>query len=202
MESKTQMISKHYLPFVSYKWTFVVTCCDHARSNGHINLSTFQEQKKCCHNIAVRGGQTVATSAHNNSCKNVVTNVVTVWSGLNTTQNSFFFTAQNKKLAKKTLYLINKLGSGLLATKVPGEKPSVFHTHELSVTLDRQTPAKMAGKTIGGGKEKVALPSAKTLFGPDAANLKSVDAQVGTQSDIKGRVSRFGACSGLSTLSV
>ena len=45
-----------------------------ARSNGHNNLSTFQEQKKCCHNIVVRGGQTVSTSAHNKCCENVVTN--------------------------------------------------------------------------------------------------------------------------------
>ena len=42
----------------------------------------------------------------------------------------------------------------------------------------------MAGKTLGEGKEKVSLPSAKTLFGPDAANLKSVDAQVGADLDI------------------
>ena len=42
----------------------------------------------------------------------------------------------------------------------------------------------MAGKTLGEGKEKVSLPSAKTLFGPDAANLKSVDAQVGPDLDI------------------
>ena len=52
-------------------------CCDHARSNGHNNLTTFQEQKKCCHNIVVRSGQTVSTSAHN-KCDNVVTNVLTV----------------------------------------------------------------------------------------------------------------------------
>ena len=49
-----------------------------ARSNGHNNLSTFQEQKKCCHNIVVRGGQMVSTSAHNKCCENVGT----VWSGL------------------------------------------------------------------------------------------------------------------------
>lgn len=67
---------------------------------------------------------------------------------------------------------------------MPGEKPSVFHTDKLSVTLDRQTPAKMSGKTLGEGKQKVSLPSAKTLFGAEAANLKSVDAQVGTKIDI------------------
>ncbi len=42
----------------------------------------------------------------------------------------------------------------------------------------------MSGKTLGEGKQKVSLPSAKTLFGAEAANLKSVDAQVGTKIDI------------------
>lgn len=100
-------------------------------------------------------------------------------SPLQINKNAPFFSLQNKDIAKKTLRLIDRLGGGLLATKVPGEKPSVFHTDKLSVTLDRQTPSKMAGKTLGEGKEKVSLPSAKTLFGPGAANLKSVDAQVG-----------------------
>lgn len=95
--------------------------------------------------------------------------------------HNLFCPLQNKDITKKTLHLIDKLGGGLLATKVPGEKPSVFHTDKLSLTLDRQTPAKMSGKTLGEGKEKVSLPSAKTLFGPNAANLKSVDAQVGTE---------------------
>lgn len=86
---------------------------------------------------------------------------------------------QNKQIAKKTLHLIDKLGTSLLATKVLGEKPSMFHTDELSVTLDRQTPAKMSGKTLGKGKQKVTLPSAETLFGPVSAKLPSVDSQVG-----------------------
>ena len=60
----------------------------------------------------------------------------------------------------------------------------MFHTDKLTLTLDRQTPEKMAGKTLGDGKEKVSLPSAKTLFGANAANLKSVDAQVGADLDI------------------
>lgn len=60
----------------------------------------------------------------------------------------------------------------------------MFHTDKLTLTLDRQTPEKMAGKTLGEGKEKVSLPSAKTLFGTNAANLKSVDAQVGANLDI------------------
>ena len=34
------------------------------------------------HNVVERGGQTVSTSAHNKCCENVVTNVVTVSSGL------------------------------------------------------------------------------------------------------------------------
>ena len=92
--------------------------------------------------------------------------------------------SQNKDIAKKTLHLIDKLGGGLLATKVPGEKPSVFHTDKLTLTLDRQTPNKMAGRTLGEGKEKVSLPSAKTLFGTNVADLKSVDAQVGADLEI------------------
>jgi len=97
---------------------------------------------------------------------------------------NLFCSLQSKDIAKKTLHLIDKLGGGLLATKVPGEKPSVFHTDKLMMILDRQTLAKMAEKTLGEGEEKVSLPSAKTLFGPDAANLKSVDAQVGADLDI------------------
>ena len=94
------------------------------------------------------------------------------------------FLAQNKQIAKKTLHLIDQLGTSLLATKVLGEKPSVFATDKLSVTIDRQTPVKMSGKALGGRKERVKLPSAETLFGPDSAKLASVDAQVRTQADI------------------
>ena len=71
---------------------------------------------------------------------------------------------------------------------MPGEKPSVFYTDKLSVMLDRQTPAKMSGKTLGEGEQKVSLPSAKTLFGARASNLKSVDAQVRTKIDIPERI--------------
>ena len=83
-------------------------------------------------------------------------------------------------MAKKTLHLIDKLGASLLATKVIGEKPSIYQTDELAVILDRTTPAKMSEKTLGEGREKVALPSAQTLFGPDSESLPSVDAQVRT----------------------
>ena len=101
------------------------------------------------------------------------------WSVYHSKCSICFALLQSKDIAQKTLHLIDKLGGGLLATKVPGEKPSVFHTDKLMMTLDRQTPDKMAERTLGEGKEKVSLPSAKTLFGPNTANLKSVDAQVG-----------------------
>ena len=50
------------------------------------------------------------------------------------------------------------------------------------VTLDRQTPQKMSGKTVGEGEGKATLPPANILFEADMANManmKYVDAQVG-----------------------
>lgn len=92
--------------------------------------------------------------------------------------NFNLFVIQNEKIAKKTLHLIDRLGTSLLATKVTGEKPSVFTTDKLSLTLDRQTPAKMSRKSLGEEKERVALPSAEVLFGSDFGIIPSVDAQV------------------------
>ena len=85
---------------------------------------------------------------------------------------------QNEHISKKVLNLINQLGTTLLATKVVDEKPSVYHTDKLEMILDRQRPAKISGKTLGKSREKVTLPSAEDLFGPDSTHLPSVDAQV------------------------
>lgn len=85
---------------------------------------------------------------------------------------------QNEHISKKVLNLINKLGATLLTTKVVGEKPSVYHTDKLEMILDRQRPAKISGKTLGKRREKVILPSADDLIGPDSTHLPSVDAQV------------------------
>ena len=73
---RSQHLSQHL-------FSHVERCRDHARSNGLNNLSTFQEQKKCCedvetkfkwiqirlnmsqHLIVERGCQTASTSALN-----------------------------------------------------------------------------------------------------------------------------------------
>ena len=81
-------------------------------------------------------------------------------------------------MAKKTLDLLDNVGSSLLATKTVGEKPSIMKAKGLVIVLDRQLPDKMGGKSFGQGENSVALPSADTLFGgkPD---LPAVDSQVG-----------------------
>ena len=63
-------------------------CCEDVetkfkRIQTHHNMSQHvkkkeEEEKKKCHNIVVRGGQTVSISAHDKGCENVVRNVVTV----------------------------------------------------------------------------------------------------------------------------
>lgn len=85
---------------------------------------------------------------------------------------------ENKKLASKTLHIMDVLGTSLLATKVLGERSSAFSTDKLSMTLDRQTPVKMSRKTFGKGKEKVTLPSAGTLFRSFSENIESLDVQM------------------------
>ena len=52
------------------------------------------------------------------------------------------------------------------------------------VTLDRQTPQKMSGKTVGEGEGKATLPPANILFEADMANMKYVDAQVGLRPNV------------------
>lgn len=83
-------------------------------------------------------------------------------------------------MAEKTLKLMDKVGSSLLGTKVVGEKPSVFSTKSLNMTLDRQVPSKIGNKKLsdGQGDGGVELPSAATLFGDKASHLPSVDSQV------------------------
>lgn len=85
---------------------------------------------------------------------------------------------QNKKLAEKTVHLLDNVGSSLLATKTVGEKPTVMKTKNLALVLDRQLPDKMGGKTLGEGDSAVSLPSSDTLFGDTASNLPAVDSQV------------------------
>ena len=83
-------------------------------------------------------------------------------------------------MAEKTLKLMDKVGSSLLGTKAVGEKPSVFSTKSLNMTLDRQVPSKIGNKKLsdGQGDGGVELPSAATLFGDKANHLPSVDSQV------------------------
>ena len=76
---------------------------------------------------------------------------------------------------------MDKVASSLLATKTVGEKPSVFKTKSIALTLDRQVPSKIGGKTLGNDDSesaRVALPQAATLFGQKAASLPLVDSLV------------------------
>lgn len=60
----------------------------------------------------------------------------------------------------------------------------MYYTDKLMVTLDRQTPQKMSGKTVGEGEGKATLPPANILFEADMANMKYVDAQVGLRPNV------------------
>ena len=71
------------------------------------------------------------------------------------------------------------MGDSLLATKVVGEKPTVFKTKSLEVLLDRQRSSDMGGKKLGDGPSGVALPSADSLFSGQGKNPPdAVDSQV------------------------
>ena len=80
-------------------------------------------------------------------------------------------------MAEKTLSILDKIGSSLLATKTVGEKPSVLRTSGLVMTLDRQLPVKMGGKSFREQSGGVSLPSAEHLFTGDV-ELPAVDSQV------------------------
>ncbi|EDO26275.1 predicted protein, partial [Nematostella vectensis] len=84
---------------------------------------------------------------------------------------------RGKKMAEKTLKLMDQIGGSLLSTKVVGEKPSVFKTKSLALVLDRQIPSKMGEKKISEGSSKVALPSAGTLFSKASKDMPAVDSQ-------------------------
>ncbi|XP_048586750.1 uncharacterized protein LOC5520842 isoform X2 [Nematostella vectensis] len=85
---------------------------------------------------------------------------------------------RGKKMAEKTLKLMDQIGGSLLSTKVVGEKPSVFKTKSLALVLDRQIPSKMGEKKISEGSSKVALPSAGTLFSKASKDMPAVDSQM------------------------
>ncbi|XP_022796472.1 polycystic kidney disease protein 1-like 2 [Stylophora pistillata] len=83
---------------------------------------------------------------------------------------------KSKKRAQNALSLVSQVGDSLLSTKAVGEKPTVFKTKSMGVVLDRQRSSDMGGKKLGEGSNRVALPSADSLFGNDGPD--AVDSQM------------------------
>ena len=87
---------------------------------------------------------------------------------------------QAKKITKKTLSLVDMLGTTLLSIKMTGEKKSNYKSKAIYMTLKRQSPAKLGGKRFSGGEDEgeVTFPSTQALFGSNGTNMSSVDTQV------------------------
>ena len=85
-----------------------------------------------------------------------------------------------KDLTRGTLRLVDQLGTTLLSTKMTGEKSSTFKADLITMTVDRQVPSKVGGKTLRPSKEvgAVSFPSSEILFEKNMTDLPSVDTQV------------------------
>lgn len=66
----------------------------------------------------------------------------------------------------------------MLALKVADEKVTRIKTTELSMTLGRHTPTKLAGLSIEGGDGRFVLPDEKGTLDSSIGNTAFVDSQV------------------------
>ena len=88
---------------------------------------------------------------------------------------------QKKGMIEASVHLMDKLGSSLLSLKVVGEtKPMALRTGSVSMLLDRQTPSKLAGKTLKGERSEstVIIPSTVAISELHALRDGILDAQV------------------------
>ena len=61
---------------------------------------------------------------------------------------------------------MDQVGSNVEDSKELYEKPTTISSRSLSMTIDRQVPSLIGGKTLGKNGTRIALPSTKELL-PD-----------------------------------
>ena len=69
-------------------------------------------------------------------------------------------------------------GNAVLALKVPDEEPTSINTRDLTMTLGRFAPAKVAGLIVSGADGKLVLPSDGEVLQSITHGTRFVDAQV------------------------
>ena len=74
--------------------------------------------------------------------------------------------------------IIGVTGNAVLALKVPDEEPTSINTKDLTMTLGRFAPAKVAGLIVSGGGGKLVLPSDDEALQSITRGNRFVDAQV------------------------
>ena len=93
-----------------------------------------------------------------------------------------FYKGQN--LVKSSMEIMGVTGNAVLALKVPDEEPTSINTRDLTMTLGRFAPAKVAGLIVSGGDGKLVLPSDDEVLQSITHGTRFVDAQVWISSDI------------------
>ena len=79
---------------------------------------------------------------------------------------------------KSSLEIMGVTGNAVLALKVPDEEPTSINTRDLTMTLGRFAPAKVAGLIFRGGAGKLVLPSDDEALQSITRGTRFVDVQV------------------------
>ena len=87
-----------------------------------------------------------------------------------------FYKGQN--LVKSSMEIMGVTGNAVLALKVPDEEPTSINTRDLTMTLGRFAPAKVAGLIVSGADGKLVLPSDDEVLQSITRGTRFVDAQV------------------------
>ncbi|XP_067023241.1 polycystin-1-like protein 2 [Acropora muricata] len=85
---------------------------------------------------------------------------------------------QGQNLVKSSMEIMGVTGNAVLALKVPDEEPTSINTRDLTMTLGRFAPAKVAGLIVSGADGKLVLPSNDEVLQSITHGTRFVDAQM------------------------
>ncbi|XP_078376213.1 polycystin family receptor for egg jelly-like [Oculina patagonica] len=85
---------------------------------------------------------------------------------------------QGKNLVRTSMEIISLIGDAVLAGRLPDEGMISIETKELTMTLGRHSPDKLAGLKIEGGDGRFVLPADKNALGSEIDKSGFVDTQM------------------------
>lgn len=81
-------------------------------------------------------------------------------------------------MVNTSIKVLGEVSAAVLALKVPDENMTSITTRELSMTLGRHTPERLAGLEIKGGNGRLIFPPNRTELVPKNNGTRFVDIQV------------------------